>query len=80
MKDKLKKLLDVKSIVTLVMVLTMIFVVIFTVVNNVTLTGEPFDTFKELLIMIITYFFGYQTAKSSTNTTADKDNKTDSGE
>lgn len=53
MKDKFAKLIDVKSIVTLVLVFTLVFVV----VRGVNINQDVFLLFSNATTMIITYFF-----------------------
>ncbi len=56
--NQLKKLFDVKSIVTLVL----IFALVFIVITNKTLDENVFLLFSNVVTMVITYFF---TKKSS---------------
>ncbi len=56
MKDKLSKLIDVKSIVTLLLVITLITVVI----KNVKMDNDIFLLFSNVVTMVITYFFAKQ--------------------
>lgn len=53
MKDKLAKLIDVKSIVTLLLVFTLVFVV----VTDRSIDDKVFLLFSNATTMIITYFF-----------------------
>ena len=55
---ELKKLIDVKSIVTLVLVFTLVAIVLL----NVTLDEKVFLLFSNVVTMVFTYFF---TKKSS---------------
>jgi len=55
MKEKLAKLIDVKSIVTLIMVI--VFAVMTLIGKSVT------EQFTTLLMMILSFYFGTQTAK-----------------
>ena len=61
MKEKLAKLIDVKSIITICLVLTLIFVVLF----GKNIDEKVFNLFSNVVTMVITYFF---TKKSGTET------------
>lgn len=56
MKDKLIKLIDVKSIVTLLLVITLIVVVI----KDIKMNSDLFLLFSNVVTMVITYFFTRQ--------------------
>ncbi len=53
MKEKIAKLIDVKSIVTLALIATLVYVV----VSGKALDNEVFLLFSNVVTMIITYFF-----------------------
>lgn len=57
MKEKFSKLIDVKSIVTLMLVFTLVFIVIFTVLKTSTIDEKLFLLFSNIVTMVITYFF-----------------------
>lgn len=57
MKEKFTKLIDVKSIVTLLLVFTLVFVVVFTVLKTSTIDEKLFLLFSNIVTMVITYFF-----------------------
>lgn len=61
MKEKIAKLIDVKSIITICLVLTLIFVVMF----GKNIDEKVFNLFSNVVTMVITYFF---TKKSGTET------------
>lgn len=61
MISRLKKLIDVKSIVTLVLVLALVFVLISGQQPN----DAVFDLFKTVMTMVITYFFTKKSNKES---------------
>ena len=61
MKEKLAKLIDVKSIITICLVLTLIFVVLF----GKNIDEKVFNLFSNVVTMVITYFF---TKKKKKNT------------
>lgn len=65
MTNKLKKLIDVKSIVTLVLVMALVFVLVSGQHPN----ENVFDLFKTVMTMVITYFF---TKKSNKESETDK--------
>ena len=56
MKDKLIRLIDVKSIVTLLLVITLIVVVI----KDIKMNSDLFLLFSNVVTMVITYFFARQ--------------------
>ncbi len=60
MKDKLIKLIDVKSIVTLLLVITLIVVVI----RDIKMNSDLFLLFSNVVTMVITYFFTRQKKES----------------
>ncbi len=60
MKDKLIKLIDVKSIVTLLLVITLIVVVI----KDIKMNSDLFLLFSNVVTMVITYFFTRQKKES----------------
>ncbi|MBQ9992928.1 MAG: hypothetical protein IJP33_05835 [Firmicutes bacterium] len=57
MKEKLLRLIDVKSIVTLMLVAALVALVIYSAVTGKELTGDMFLLFSNCTTMIITYFF-----------------------
>ena len=60
MKDKLIRLIDVKSIVTLLLVITLIVVVI----KDIKMNSDLFLLFSNVVTMVITYFFARQKKES----------------
>lgn len=56
-KEKLSKLIDVKSIVTIILVLVLSFLVIYSAVTEKDLTGDLFLLFSNVVTMIVTFFF-----------------------
>ncbi len=57
MKEKIAKLIDVKSIVTLVMVLVLAFLVVYSAITGKDLSNNLFLLFSNVVTMIITFFF-----------------------
>jgi len=57
MKERLIRLIDVKSIVTLLLVSALVALVIYAAVTGKELTGDMFLLFSNSTAMIITYFF-----------------------
>ena len=53
MKDKIAKLIDIKSIVTLALVFTLVFIV----VSDRKIDDKIFLLFSNVTTMIVTYFF-----------------------
>lgn len=53
MKEKLSKLIDVKSIITICLVLTLIIVVL----AKTPVDEKIFNLFSNIVTMVITYFF-----------------------
>lgn len=60
MKDRLIKLIDVKSIVTLMLVIALIVIVI----KDIKIDGDLFLLFSNVVTMVITYFFSRQKKES----------------
>lgn len=56
MKDKLAKLIDLKSIITILLVLTLVFLVVYSTLNK-SLTDPLFLLFSNIITMTVTYFF-----------------------
>lgn len=57
MKEKIAKLIDVKSIVTLVMVFVLAFLVVYSAITGKDLSNNLFLLFSNVVTMIITFFF-----------------------
>lgn len=57
MKEKLAKLIDLKSIITILLVLTLVVLVITFAIKNGTLEEKLFLLFSNVTTMVITYFF-----------------------
>jgi len=57
MKEKIAKLIDLKSIVTFVLVCTLVFVVVYSAITGRDLTSDVFLLFSNIITMVITYFF-----------------------
>lgn len=57
MKEKFAKLIDLKSIVTFLLVLTLVFLCIYSAVTGKDLTSDIFLLFSNIITMVITYFF-----------------------
>ena len=64
MKEKFAKLIDVKSIVTLLLVSALVALVIYSAVTGKELTGDMFLLFSNCTTMIITYFFTKKQTKN----------------
>lgn len=56
MKERLAKLIDLKSIITLILVATLIFLVVYATVKG-NLTDPMFLLFSNIITMVTTYFF-----------------------
>ena len=56
---QLKKLIDVKSIVTL----TLVFALVFTVISGHNMNEDVFLLFSNIVTMVMTYFFTKRPAK-----------------
>ena len=67
MKEKLQALIDVKSIVTLLLVVSMVFLVVYSSISGKTLEGDVFLLFSNCTTMIITYFFTKKQSQSEEN-------------
>ena len=57
MKEKLAKLIDLKSIITIILVLTLVVLFITFAIKNGTLEEKLFLLFSNVTTMVITYFF-----------------------
>ena len=57
-KEQFAKLVDLKSILTLLLVATLVFLVVYSTVNgNGTLDEKLFLLFSNIITMTVTYFF-----------------------
>ena len=57
-KEQFAKLVDLKSILTLLLVATLVFLVVYSTVNgNGTLDEKLFILFSNIITMTVTYFF-----------------------
>ncbi len=57
MKERIAKLIDLKSIITLLLVGTLVFLVVYVAVTGKDLTSDMFLLFSNIITMVITYFF-----------------------
>ena len=57
LKEKFSKLIDVKSIVTLLLVSALTFLVIYSAITGKDLENNIFLLFSNVVTMIVTYFF-----------------------
>ena len=57
MKEKISKLIDLKSIITILLVLTLVILVLIFAIRNGTLEENLFLLFSNVTTMVITYFF-----------------------
>lgn len=57
MKDRIAKLIDLKSIITLLLVATLIFLVIYSAITGKDVTSDMFLLFSNIITMVVTYFF-----------------------
>lgn len=67
MKEKLAKLIDVKSIVTLAVIANLIFVVDYVMLTGAAVDDKVFLLFSNVVTMIVTYFFTKKNAESRNN-------------
>ena len=56
-KEQFAKLVDLKSIITFLLVATLIFLVTFFAVSAGTLDEKLFNLFSNIITMTVTYFF-----------------------
>lgn len=56
MKEKLAKLIDLKSIITFLLVITLVFLVVYGTITG-GITDPLFLLFSNVITMTITYFF-----------------------
>lgn len=71
-KERIAKLIDLKSILTLLLVSTLIFLVTFFAMKNNALDEKLFNLFSNIVTMVVTYFF-----VRKTNPTEQEEKKTD---
>lgn len=66
MKNKVAKLIELKSIVTLLLILTVVFVVVYLTLSGVFAISQDF--FVDVVMAVITYYFtrGSTAAKADT--------------
>lgn len=57
LKEKIAKLIDVKSFVTILLVSALAFLVIYSAITGKDLESNIFLLFSNVVTMIITYFF-----------------------
>ena len=57
MKDRIAKLIDLKSIITLLLVATLIFLVVYSTITGKDVTSDMFLLFSNIITMVVTYFF-----------------------
>ena len=68
MKEKIANLIDVKSLVTLVLIGILAFVVVYYVVTN-TMNDNVLLLFSNVVTMVVTYFFTKDKRGTGTQTT-----------
>lgn len=56
MKERFAKLIDLKSIITILLVLTLVFLVVYATLTKA-LTDPLFLLFSNIITMTVTYFF-----------------------
>ena len=71
-KERIAKLIDLKSILTLLLVSTLIFLVTFFAVKNVELDEKLFNLFSNIITMMVTYFFVRKTNPTETEEKKDE--------
>ncbi len=69
MKDKISKLIDLKSIITILLVLTLVILVLIFAIRNQTLEENLFLLFSNVTTMVITYFFTKKSNEDKTEKT-----------
>jgi general stress protein CsbA len=57
MKSKLEKLIDLKSIITILLVATLVFLVLYSAVTGKNISNDIFLLFSNIITMVVTYFF-----------------------
>lgn len=57
MKERVEKLMDLKSIVTLVLVLALAFLVVYSAITGKDLSSNIFLLFSNIITMVMTFFF-----------------------
>lgn len=56
-RDRFAKLIDLKSIVTLVLVLVLAFLIIYSAITGKDLSSNVFLLFSNIITMVVTFFF-----------------------
>ena len=62
--NELKKLIDLKSIITILLVITLVFLVVYSMVTGKDLKNDIFLLFSNIVTMVITYFFTKKSKES----------------
>lgn len=57
MKEKFAKLIDLKSIITILLVTTLVFLVIYSAITGKDISNDIFLLFSNIITMVVTYFF-----------------------
>lgn len=57
MKEKIEKLIDLKSIVTLILILVLAFLIIYSAITGKDLSSNVFLLFSNIITMVVTFFF-----------------------
>jgi len=72
MKEKISKLIDLKSIITILLVLTLVILVLVFAIRNQTLEEKLFLLFSNVTTMVITYFFTKKSNEDKTEKIEEK--------
>lgn len=62
--NELKKLIDLKSIITILLVITLVFLVVYSMVTGKDIKNDIFLLFSNIVTMVITYFFTKKSKES----------------
>ena len=55
--EQLKKLIDLKSIITILLISALTFLVIYSAITGKDLSSNVFLLFSNIITMVVTYFF-----------------------
>lgn len=65
MKERIAKLIDLKSIITMLLVSALVFLTIYSALTGKDLSNDIFLLFSNIVTMVVTYFFSKR--KETTN-------------
>ena len=60
-RERIAKLIDLKSIVTLILIVTLAFLIIYSVITGVDLNNNVFLLFSNIVTAVTTFYFSRKT-------------------